>query len=291
MLFNGAMTAIITPFKNGRVDDAAFIAMIDRQITEGIDAIVVCGTTGESATLEESEKHALISLAVDRCTGRVPVIAGAGSNSTAHAISLSRLAKSAGANATLQITPYYNKPMPHGLYLHFRAIAESVDIPMILYNVPSRTGVNMPAETSVRLSSVKNIIGIKEASGNLDQIREIRENTPNDFGIYSGEDAMNLEIYKLGGNGCISVTSNVVPNIVSSVWDKFKTGDLGEAETTQSNLSDLNDAMFFETNPIPVKTALASLGLCHDEFRLPLTEMSEIEKSRLIDVLKRYRLV
>ncbi len=286
MIFKGAMTAIITPFKDSRVDEQSLRSIIDWQISNGIDAIVVCGTTGEGATLTHEEHYAVIRIAVEQAAGRVPVMAGAGSNSTANAITLSRQAKKAGADGLLQVTPYYNKPTQEGLYQHFRAIAEVVDLPIVLYNVPGRTSVNMLPETTARLSAIDSIIGIKEACGDLGQIKEIISKTPDDFAVFSGDDAMNFDIYRAGGKGAISVTANVVPDRVAAVWDAHESGNDDEGMRLHKNLATLNKAMFIETNPIPAKTALAMMGRCNEEFRLPLTPMSEGHKNELKDVLK-----
>lgn len=291
MLFQGSMTAIITPFRNGRVDENCLRSLIDWQISNGTDAIVPCGTTGEAATINDKERDRIVRIAVEQSSGRAFVLAGAGSNSTDAAISLSRLVKKAGADGMLHVTPYYNKPTQEGLYKHFLAIAELVDLPMVLYNVPGRTGVNMQPETTIRLSSIDTIVGIKEASGNLDQIKRIAAARPPGFSILSGEDTMNLEIYRAGGNGCISVTANVKPDTVSAVWDNFREGNDDASSALQDGLSALNEAMFFETNPIPVKTALAMMGRCEEEFRLPLTPMAEENRERLLKVLKSYKLI
>lgn len=291
MMFKGSMTAIVTPFKDGRVDEKALRRLVDWQIASGTDAIVVCGTTGESATLTYDEHFAVIDAAVEEAAGRVPVIAGAGSNATANAIKLARQAKEAGADAQLQVTPYYNKPTHEGLYQHFRAIAEVVDLPMILYNVPGRTAVNMLPETVARLANIDSIVGIKEASGELGQVREVIAKTPDNFATYSGDDALNFDIYKAGGAGAISVTANVAPEMVSAVWDAHEAGDDDEAGRLHKGLAKLNKAMFIETNPIPAKTSLAMMGRVQEEFRLPLTPMSEGNRRELKDVLKEYGLI
>jgi len=291
MMFKGSMTAIVTPFKDGRVDEKALRRLVDWQIASGTDAIVVCGTTGEAATLTYDEHFAVIDAAVEESAGRVPVLAGAGSNATANAIKLGRQAKEAGADAQLQVTPYYNKPTQEGLYQHFRAIAEVVDLPMILYNVPGRTSVNLLPETTARLSNIDSIVGIKEASGDLGQVREAIAKTPDDFALYSGDDAMNFDIYKAGGAGAISVTANVSPERVSAIWDAHDGGDDDEAERLHKELAKLNKAMFIETNPIPAKTSLAVMGRIQEEFRLPLTPISEGNRRELKDVLKEYGLI
>jgi 4-hydroxy-tetrahydrodipicolinate synthase len=291
MNFTGSMTAIVTPFNDGVVDEQALRALCEWQINEGICALVPCGTTGEAATLSMDERQRVMGIVVDAAQGKVPVIAGAGSNSTTNAIELAYLAKEAGADAQLQVCPYYNKPTQEGLYQHFKKIADETELPIILYNVPGRTAVNMTAETTLRLAELESIVGIKEASGDLDQIRAIVKGAPDDFVILSGEDAQNVEIYKLGGKGCISVTANVVPSQVTKVWKQFESGALADAEGAHEEIQKLNAAMFFETNPIPVKTTLAMMGKIKEEFRLPLTKMGEENRTKLSNVLKSYGLV
>jgi 4-hydroxy-tetrahydrodipicolinate synthase len=286
MLFKGSMTAIVTPFADGRVDEDALQKHVDFQIAKGVDVIVPCGTTGEAATLTNEEHKRVIKLVVEASSGRALVLAGAGANSTAHAIELTKQARDAGADGTLQVTPYYNKPPQEGLYQHFRSIAEMVELPLILYNVPGRTAINMSAETTLRLAGVTNICGIKEASGDIEQIKKIAAGREADFAILSGDDSMNLDIYRIGGNGCISVTGNIAPDLVSSVWKQFSTGNIDDAQKTQDMIAGLNDAMFIETNPIPVKTALAMMGRCREEFRLPLTHMNEGNQIKLSEILR-----
>jgi len=290
MKFHGVMTAIITPFRDGLIDETALRALIDWQIRSGVDALVPCGTTGEAATLAYEEQERVVRITIEQAAGRVPVFAGAGSNSTANAIKLAKQAKTAGADGHLQVTPYYNKPTQEGLYQHFKAISAMVDLPMILYNVPGRTAVNMLPETVVRLSSIDVIFGIKEASGNMEQIKKIIADTPSEFCLYSGDDALNLEIYRVGGKGCVSVTSNVAPSKVADVWDRFAAGNVDEAKRLHEELTALNKAMFLETNPIPAKTALAMMDRCQEEFRLPMTPMSEGHKEELLVVMKQYKL-
>ena len=291
MNFTGSMTAIVTPFNEGRVDGDALRALVEWQINEGIYALVPCGTTGEAATLSMDERQRVIGTVVDAAQGRVPVIAGAGSNSTSKAVEFAYLAKEAGALAQLQVCPYYNKPTQEGLYQHFKSIAEDTELPIILYNVPGRTAVNMTAATTLRLAKIENIVGIKEASGDLEQIRAIAKDMPDDFVILSGEDAQNIEIYKAGGKGCISVTANVVPSQVTKTWKQFESDAIADAESTHEEIQKLNDAMFYETNPIPVKTSLAMMDKIKEEFRLPLTKMSEPNRKKLTEVLKRYGLI
>lgn len=291
MNFRGVMTAIITPFRDGKVDLPSLRALIDWQIKSGVDGLVPCGTTGEAATLSYEEHDRVIRITVEQAAGRVPVFGGAGSNSTATAIKLAKQAKAAGADGHLQVTPYYNKPTQEGLYQHFKTIAAVVDLPMILYNVPGRTSVNMLPETVSRLAAIDTIIGIKEASGNMEQIKKIISETPSEFCIYSGDDALNLEIYQAGGKGSVSVTANVSPSHVSDVWDRFAAGNIDEAKRFHEELGPLNKVMFIETNPIPVKTALALMRRCLEEFRLPMTPMSEAHKEELRAVLKQYKLI
>lgn len=290
-IFTGSMVAIVTPFKNGKIDEDAFRDLIDWQIKNGTDAIVPCGTTGEAATISDEERERIVRIAVEQSAGRVPVLAGAGSNSTDAAIRLSKLAGKAGADGLLHVTPYYNKPTQEGLFQHFLAISEVIDLPIVLYNVPSRTGVNMSFETTTRLAGRDNIVGIKEASGDMSQIKRIIENSSEDFSVISGEDALNYEIYRAGGRGCISVTANILPNEVSSVWDSYSEGNDDEASEIQDDMKSINEMMFIETNPIPVKTALALMGKIREEFRLPLTPMSENNVERLRKVLQAYDLI
>jgi 4-hydroxy-tetrahydrodipicolinate synthase len=285
------MTAIVTPFKSGMIDEAAFRKLINMQISGGIDAVVVCGSTGEGMTLSDAERERLVRIAVEEAAGRVPIIAGAGSNSTDRAIDLSRRVKSSGADCLLHVTPYYNKPPQEGLVQHFMAIAEVVDMPIILYNVPSRTGINMLPETTARLSACERIVGIKESCGNLEQIKKVRESCDEAFSVLCGDDALNFNCYRFGCNGCVSVTGNVMPEKIAKVYDLFCAGDKASAEKLQEELSEINAAMFLESNPIPVKTSLALMGLCREEFRLPLTPMGEAPKEKLTQVLRRYDLI
>lgn len=291
MTFTGAMTAIITPFRDGRVDEEALRNLIDWQIASGIDAIVPCGTTGESPTVSYEEHDRIVRIAVEQTAGRTPVIAGAGSNATATAIKLAKQAKAAGADGMLQVTPYYNKPTQEGLYQHYRAIAEAVDLPMVLYNVPGRTSVNMQAETTLRLARIDTVVAVKEASGDIAQIRAIIADAPKGFGVLSGDDSLNLEIYRAGGSGAISVTGNVAPAKVAAIWDAHQRGNTAEAIRLQEELSLLNKALFIETNPVPAKTALALMGRCREEFRLPLTPISEGHREELKSVLLKYGLL
>ncbi len=287
-MFSGAIVAIVTPFKNGTVDEEAFRALVDFQIEAGVSGIVPCGTTGESATLTHAEHNHVIDITVDQVAGRVPVIAGTGSNSTAEAIRLTRHAQEAGADAALLITPYYNKPPQRGLFEHYQAVARACDLPQILYNVPGRTGVNMATETILKLAAIDNIVGIKEASGDLVKCIHIVRDAPPDFCLLSGEDALNLPILAVGGKGAISVTTNVVPRRMSEMMAAWFGGEAQRALEIHAGLMELHEAMFIETNPIPVKTALALMGRLDEEFKLPLCPMSAENKVRLADVLKKY---
>ena len=287
-MFSGAIVAIVTPFSNGKVDEKAFRGLINFLIDGGISGIVPCGTTGESATLSHKEHERVIDITVEEVGGRVPVIAGTGSNSTDEAIRLTKHAKDAGADAALLITPYYNKPTQKGLYEHYKAVASACDIPQVLYNVPGRTGVNMSAETVVELSKIDTIVGVKEASGDLVKCSQIVRDTPEDFCLLSGEDALNLPILCVGGTGAISVTANILPGKLSAMINAWKKGDTKTARTIHLEMLDINNVMFIETNPIPVKTALAMMGKIREEFKLPLCPMVEANRKKLAEVLKRY---
>ncbi len=280
------MVALVTPFKNGKIDEKALRDLVEWHIAEGTDVIVPCGTTGESATLNYEEHDRVIQIVVEQARKRIPVLAGTGSNATVEAIEITRHAKKIGADGSLQVTPYYNKPTQEGLYLHFKAIAEAVDLPMVLYNVPGRTSVNMLPETTARLTKVKNIIGVKEASGNLEQVKKVIQLCGPQFIVLSGEDAQNGDIIEMGGKGMISVTANVVPDKLAQVWDLYAAGKKEEARKIQEDLQPLHAAMFYETNPIPAKTALGWMGKCAMEMRLPLCAMGEVNATKLKKVLQ-----
>lgn len=286
-MFKGSIVALVTPFKDGEVDEKALRDLVEFHISEGTDAIVPCGTTGESATLSHEEHCKVIEIVIDQARKRVPVIAGAGSNSTREAVFLTEHAKKSGADAVLSITPYYNKPTQEGLYRHFKAIAESVDIPLILYNVPGRTGLNMLPETVIRLSGVKNIIGIKEASGSLDQAGAIIKGTDSSFDVISGEDSLTFPMMVMGAKGVISVTANVVPAKMSEMCHAVLEGRIEHARNLHYELIDLSKSLFLETNPIPVKKAVYMMGLAGREIRLPLLEMTEKNASILRDVMSK----
>jgi 4-hydroxy-tetrahydrodipicolinate synthase len=287
-MFTGSMTALVTPFRDGVFDEAAYRSLIDWQIAEGTDALVPCGTTGESATLSHEEHDRVVEVCVDAAAGRVPVIAGAGSNSTKEALRLTRHAKDAGADGALLITPYYNKPTQEGLYQHYRTIAEAVDIPIVMYNVPSRTGTNLLPETIARLSSLGNIVGVKEATADLAQVSSIIRLCGDSVAVISGDDFTVLPLLAVGGKGVISVVSNVAPADMAGLVDSFFAGDYDRARELHHKLSPLAAAMFFETNPIPVKTSLALMGRIEPELRLPLVPMTDGGRERLTAVLKDY---
>jgi len=290
-MFKGAITAIVTPFRNGKLDAAALRKLVAFQIRNGIYGIVPCGTTGEASTLSFEEHEKVIQIVIDAVRGKVPVIAGTGANNTKEAITLTRYAKKAGADAALIVTPYYNKPTQRGLFDHYKAIAEEVDIPIILYNVPGRTGVNMTDETVARLAEIKNIVGLKEASGNLTQICEILRSTPEDFCLLSGDDALYFPMLMLGAKGVISVTANVVPREMIDLYEACVAGDIAKAREIHFRLWPLMQTLFIETNPIPVKTAVAIMGMIQEELRMPLCGMSEANKKTLAKVLAGLKLV
>jgi 4-hydroxy-tetrahydrodipicolinate synthase len=274
-MYRGSLVALVTPMtEDGAIDAAALRRLVDWHVTQGTDGIVAVGTTGESATLDEEEHCDAIRLAVEYAAGRLPVIAGTGANSTAEAVRLTRCAREAGADACLLVTPYYNKPTQEGLFQHHKAVAEAVDIPQILYNVPGRTACDMQPETVGRLAEVPNIVGIKEATGDLARVRRIRRLTRPDFALYSGDDATALEFMLLGGDGVISVTANVAPEAMRRMCAAALAGDRAEAERIDDTLSGLHRQLFVEANPIPVKWAVAELGLMGRGIRLPLTWLS-----------------
>ncbi len=277
MLFSGALTALITPFRNGAVDEESYRNFIEWQIEQGIHGLVPCGTTGESATLSHEEHERAIEICIDQVKGRVPVLAGAGSNNTDEAIRLTRFAKQAGADGALLITPYYNKPTQEGLYRHFKAIAQAVDFPLVPYNVPGRTGCNMLPATVARLANeLPTIVGIKEATGSLTQGSEVLEHCPDTFAVLSGDDFTALPLMMIGGAGVISVTSNLAPAKMAAMCSAQKAGDYATARRLHFELSPLHRAMFVETNPIPVKTGVALMGNMKElEFRLPLCPLQD----------------
>jgi 4-hydroxy-tetrahydrodipicolinate synthase len=286
------MVAIVTPLKNNKVDEQKLKELIEFQIKNGSSGVVPCGTTGESATLSFDEHDRVIEITIEQVSKRVPVIAGTGSNSTEEATMLTRHAAKAGADASLQVSPYYNRPTQKGLYEHFKTIAQSVGIPIILYNIASRTGVNIEPETIAKLArDCKNIVGVKEASGNLDQMSRIKSLCGPNFDLISGDDSLTLPIMSVGGTGIISVVANIVPKDVASLVAEFEKGNVKKAQEIHYKLLPLIKAMFIETNPIPVKTAMGLMGLCSPELRLPMCAMSEQNLESLKKALKDYGLL
>ena len=295
-MFSGSIVAIVTPFsirgKKSVVDEKKLRELIEFQLKNGTSGIVPCGTTGESATLSTAEHERVIEITIAQVNKRVPVIAGTGSNSTEEAINLTKHAADAGANASLQVAPYYNRPMQKGLYEHFKAIADAVDIPIILYNIASRTGVNIEPETIAKLAKdCKNIVGVKEASGNLEQMTRIKALCGADFDLISGDDALTLPVLAFGGTGIISVVANIAPKDVSMMVSEFKKGRISKAQKLHYKLLPLTKAMFIETNPIPVKTAMGMLGMCEPGLRLPMSEMLPENQEKLRKALKDYGLL
>jgi 4-hydroxy-tetrahydrodipicolinate synthase len=290
-MFTGSIVAIVTPFRKGKVDDRAFGDLIESQIVNGTNGIVPCGTTGESATLTHEEHHRVVKLAVEVANRRVPVIAGTGSNSTDEAISLTRHAREAGADGALLITPYYNKPTQEGLYRHYKAVAEAVDMPLVLYNIPGRTGVNMLPVTVARLAAMKNIVGIKEGSGSVQQASDIAQTCGDRLTVLSGDDPLTLPMMAVGAKGVITVTANVMPKEMAQLVASFLAGRLDEARRIHFALSPLFAALFYETNPIPVKEALGMMGKIDPELRLPLCAMGADNRNQLARVLKEMQLI
>lgn len=286
-MLSGSLVALVTPMKSsGDIDWPALDALIDWHLQSGTHGIVPVGTTGESATLNVREHSQVVAATVKRVDGRIPVVAGTGANATARAITLTREAKAAGADACLLVTPYYNKPTQEGLYRHYCTIAESVDVPMVLYNVPSRTACDMVAKMVARLAPVDQIIGIKEACGDTNRVKEIRELVSSDFLILSGEDAQTLTMLNYGAVGTISVTANVVPHLMSKFCQVWRNGERDKAAEVDAMLQPLHAALFVETNPIPTKWALNQMGKIDTGIRLPLTELSETQRDFVYDALK-----
>ncbi len=279
--FNGCYTALITPFRNGELDTPALRTLVERQILGGVAGLVPCGTTGETPALTTREWETVVTTVVETAQRRVPVIAGTGSNGTASTIERTRRAQDLGANGALVVTPYYNKPTQEGLFQHFAAIANATEIPLVLYNVPGRTSVNMLPETVLRLTTVPGIAAIKEASGSLDQSSQILGEAPEGFAVLSGDDSLTLPIMGIGGTGVVSVVSNIVPEAVTALTEAALAGDYATARIIHHALFDLCRAMFCETNPVPVKAAAALLGLCTPEVRLPLAPLSESAQRRV----------
>ncbi len=290
-MFQGSIVAIVTPFKKGKVDEKALGDLIEWHIAQGTNGIVPCGTTGESATLDYEEHYRVIEITVKTVNRRIPVIAGTGANATDETIMITKQARKSGANAALLVSPYYNKPTQEGLYRHYKAVAEAVDMPIVLYNVPGRTAVNILPSTVARLAEIDNIVAIKEATGDMKQVSEVIRLCGNRITVLSGDDFTTLPLLALGGKGVISVSANVAPNDVSMMCSLWMKGQHDKARAIHYKLEPLNAAMFIETNPIPVKTALAMMGKIHEEFRLPLCEMSPANKDKLKKVLVDWKLI
>ncbi len=290
-VFQGSLVALVTPFRDGKVDEATLKQLVEFQIRGGTDAIVPCGTTGESPTLDHAEHNHVVDVVIEAVNKRIPVVAGTGSNSTDEAISMTRHAKEAGADAALIVLPYYNKPTQKGLIEHCRKIADTVDLPLILYNIPGRTGVNMTPETLAQLAEHPNIVGMKEATGNLEQMTQDIVLCGEKLSFLSGDDTLTLPLMSVGGKGVISVVANIVPKDVAELTHAFLNGDWKRARELHLKLFPLCQAMFYETNPIPVKTALAMMGKIREEFRLPMCPMTDANRKRLEAALRSYGLL
>ncbi len=291
-MFKGSIVAIVTPFRDGIIDEKKLRALIEFQIKNGTSGIVPCGTTGESATLSFEEHDKVIEITIQQVNKRIPVIAGTGSNSTEEAIMLTKHAAKWGADASLQVSPYYNRPTQKGLYEHFKAVADSVEIPIMLYNIASRTGVNIEPETIAKLSNdCKNIAAVKEASGNLEQMARVKLLSRDKFDLLSGDDGLTLPVLSIGGTGVVSVVANIVPKDVAALVKEFEKGNIEKARQIYYKLLPLIKAMFIETNPIPVKTAMGLLGMCEPDLRLPLCAMLPENLEKLKKALKEYGLI
>ena len=290
-MFEGTGVALVTPFKNGSVDEDKLKELVEFHVKKKTSVLLPCGTTGESATLSHEEHQKVIEVVVEQAKRRIKVLAGTGSNCTKEAISLTKHAKEVGADGALVICPYYNKPTQNGLYEHFRAIANAVDIPIVIYNIPGRTGINMLPDTVIKVAKeCKNVVGIKEASGSLDQCSAISRALGDKFEVLSGDDSLTLPILSVGGVGVISVVANIVPDDVGEMIDAYNNGDIKRAKEIHLKLFPLIKAMFIETNPIPVKTAMGLLGMCSPDLRLPMVPMQPENKERLRQVLADYGL-
>ncbi|HBR15452.1 MAG TPA: 4-hydroxy-tetrahydrodipicolinate synthase [Candidatus Omnitrophica bacterium] len=291
-MFKGSIVALVTPFKNGRVDEEEIKKLVEFHIQSGTNGILPCGTTGESPTLSHEEHKKVIEICIKAVAGRVPVLAGTGSNATDEAVTLTKHAAKAGAQGALIVSPYYNKPTQKGLYLHFKEIADNVDIPIILYNIAGRTAVNIEPSTMAKLANdCKNIIGVKEASGSLDQMQLVKSLCPKNFLLFSGDDALTLPVLSIGGVGIISVVANIIPADVVKLIELFNSGRLSEAQKLHYKMLPLIRSMFIETNPIPIKKAMELLSLCRGELRLPLCEISEENAVNIKAALKEYGLL
>ncbi len=285
-MFEGVFTALVTPFRDGAVDEAALRGLVERQVSAGVDGIVPCGSTGEAATLSHAEHRRVVEICVETVSGRVQVLAGTGSNSTFESIELTRHARDAGADGALLISPYYNKPTQEGVIAHYAAVARASSLPLVVYNIPGRTASNILPATMVRLAEIEHVVGVKESSGDLVQISRVVAACPQGFSVLSGDDALTLPVIAVGGRGVISTTSNVAPGAMIELVRAARSGELERARRLHLRLLPLFDALFCETNPIPVKAALALLGLVDDEIRLPLTPLGAAGRERLHAVLK-----
>ncbi|MDI6745201.1 MAG: 4-hydroxy-tetrahydrodipicolinate synthase [Thermodesulfovibrionales bacterium] len=290
-MFKGSIVAIVTPFKKGRVDEKALCNLIEWHIKQGTNAIVPCGTTGESATLDYDEHIRVIELTVKTVNKRIPVIAGTGANATDETIMITKKAEKAGADGALLVSPYYNKPTQEGIYRHYKEVAKSTGLPLVLYNVPGRTASNILPSTVARLAEIKNIVAIKEATGDMKQVSEVIRLCGEKIAVISGDDFTTFTLLALGGKGVISVSANVAPKDVSDMCAAWEKGDITKARKLHYKLEPLNASMFIETNPIPAKTALAMMGKIRKEFRLPLCEMADANKDKLKKALKDYGLI
>jgi 4-hydroxy-tetrahydrodipicolinate synthase len=290
-MFKGSITALVTPFRNGAVDSAAFQKFVDWQIQEGIDGVVPCGTTGESPTLSHDEHRRVVELCIEVAKGKVPVIAGTGSNSTDEAIELTQHAEKAGADAALVVLPYYNKPTPEGQYQHFKAIHDATDIPIVIYNVPPRTAVDMSVETMARCAKLPRVVGVKDATADLCRPMRTRIAIGKDFCQLSGEDGTSLPFLAQGGVGCISVTANAAPRLTAEMHAAWRAGEVDKAMEINERLMPLHDVMFCETNPGPVKFAVSLLGHCSSELRLPMAPIAEANCAKVEAVMKKVGLI
>ncbi len=285
-MFQGVFTALITPFRDGAVDERSLQELVELQIAAGIDGLVPCGSTGEAATLSHAEHRRVVEVVVAVARGRVPVLAGTGSNSTAEAVALTQHAKEAGADGAILISPYYNKPTQEGIVAHYAAVARETAFPLVVYNIPGRTASNLVPSTLARLAEIEQIVGVKESSGDLNQMSHVIANVPDSFVVLSGDDALTLPLLAIGGSGVISTTSNVAPSEMVSLVRAFRAGDLARARDMHYRLLPLFDALFTETNPIPVKAAVAMRGLVREEIRLPMTPLTAPNRERLQLVMK-----
>ncbi len=290
-MFKGSMVALVTPFKNNKIDEKALRKLVNFQIDNGTDVLVPCGTTGESATLSLQEHEHVIDVVISEAKRKAKVVPGTGSNNTAEALEFTSHAKKAGADGALIISPYYNKPTQEGIYQHFKVLSDNVDIPLIAYNIASRTGKNIETDTMVRISKLKNVVGVKEASGNVKQMADVKRLCGNDFDLISGDDALTLPLLSIGGCGVISVVANIAPKDVSEMIKAYNDGNTQKARQIYYKLMPLVDAIFIETNPIPVKTAMALMGMIDGALRLPMCAMSDENLEKLKKVLKQYKLI